>query len=210
MSYKSKLKYILLKIVIVLFIFLTSFYLFYHQSISDGEFFRADLPVHIETSVSGKGYSFLHRIFEFLYNITGNTVLIAFFLACLMVFTLFVTAILLKCILEMDNTKMSFWGILLISSSFLFISSIYIPRYFAVFYRAPNYGVVCTQPWHNSTYFAMRLFATIVMTVFISIDSHYLNGINLREWIIFVIALTLVNSVKANFLLLLRLLCSAF
>ncbi len=85
---------------------------------------------------------------------------------------------------------------LTISTGLIFLSGLYIPYIYPYYYV----GGVGTQPWHNSTYYGMRLFALAYLFVFFRVWPGYMDGINKKEWIKMAVFLMLSTAFKPNFL----------
>ncbi len=62
-------------------------------------------------------------------------------------------------------------------------------------------GVQEANEWHNSTYLFMKLIGMLVILLYFEIKGTYLNKIETKNYIFFVILLILVNAIKPNFIL---------
>lgn len=186
-----------LNVILLAVIFVSTCFLFWHYAISDGSLYLSDLPAHIYSGITGTGYSLMSDIFRLLYTVYPHNISIAVGLAGITVSTVFASAYFMKVISARMGIESDISQWIVLSSSALFITSIYIPYFYPYFYI----GVLTTQPWHNSTYLLMRLFGTFVMALYFQIESHYLMVIEWKEWIIFTMLLTLVNYAKPNFIL---------
>ena len=166
--------------------------------------FVSDFPAHISSAVTENGYSFMHILLKFTFNIFKNLTAISVLMSVITVLTVFVAAYLFKTIIKtVSNGKYNtdtfrFYAFSIVLSALsLFISNIYIPEYWEHYYVGQS---TVTQPWHNSTYILMRLFALAVLAVYFVIQQrYYKQKISVGYYIVFLILLALTNFAKPNF-----------
>lgn len=185
-------EYIVL-LIVCLFLFLVMMQLFYRQSIKFEGRYQSDLPAHIEFALEGRGYSLLYWLIGVFYRITNNTLLVAASEALMIVITFFLTGKLFQLLLESQSYAKSVF--LAIPSTFL--TSIYLPLLWQHYYKQS----LITQPYHNITYYGMRVFAVCVMIFFTQMLNGYLKKISWKNWILLSFFLMLSTAVKPNFLL---------
>lgn len=201
-------------------VFCSVSYLTYRMSLSDGVTFFSDYVTHIMTVVednTSSAYSLMSLLFRILYNITGNTILISLFIGALVCLTGWAIRKALVVILRLqdktdncislyqnDENYKLFLGFL--SFGLIFLSALYIPK------RAPFYlqavphdiiivGSLITQPWHNSTYVAMRLFAILSFISFVQLLEEDSGRVNPKSLIRFFVLLLITNLFKPNFVI---------
>ena len=194
------------RIIMILFFVMTAvygalcLYLYYNQSVQpaikdvSAAQFESDLPYHISMVIDdGWYYSFTAFIYVALYYIAGkSTVLIAVFLAAVSAATIIVTEKLLTAF-GIKNKGITCGG--------AFVLNMLMPFYirWAGMYRYVSYQ--SGNVWHNSTYQCMKLVALICMLLFIKWDKRVANeGIKLKEWIVFSLALAVCTGIKPSFL----------
>lgn len=212
--------------VLGLWVFCSVFYLTYKMTVSDDVLFFADYRVHILEAIGaypGVGiYSLMSVCLKLLYNITGNTLMISLFisvLVCLTGLAIRKALTVILCLqdgadhriestsslpyLNDENYKMF---LTFLSFSLLFLSALYIPK------RAPFYildgmhdfgyrSALITQPWHNSTYMAMRLFAILSFLSFVQLMQEDSSRVNPKSLIRFFVLLLITNLFKPNFVI---------
>jgi len=176
-------------------------YLYYKQSIQTTDknisivrLFESDLPFHISMVIDdGWYYSITALIYLALYNIAGkSTVLIAVFLAAVTVGTVLVTEKILST-LGIKKKALSCGGAIILNM----VMPFYIK--WAGMYRYLSYQ--SGNVWHNSTYQCMKLAALVCMLLFIKYDKKAISdGIKVKEWISFALALAVCTGIKPSFL----------
>lgn len=184
-------KFTLFVIVLGLFAILT--YLFYMQSLKLNNGYRSDLPAHIVFAQTGRGYSALYQFMGFVYNFGKGTWAIAVLESLIVVLTILLSGRLLK----MLAPSLNYVEATLISLPISFLTGMYIPGIYEHYYIQQ----LVTQPYHNITYYGMRLFAVCVFIAFFEIFEGYLEKIKWKYWVGTAIFLLLSTSVKPNFLL---------
>lgn len=185
-------KYLVCTIALVLFGIFS--WLFYRQAVVyDGKYW-SDLPDHIRLAVAKRGYSVLYYIIGELYRISkGRVWIIAMFESLMVILTWLLSGKMICELLE----EVKFERACMIALPFLFLSGICLPYIHSFFYRRQ----LITQPYHNITYYGMRLFAVCVMIVFINVFKRYLERISVKEWFLLSLFLALSTAIKPNFFL---------
>lgn len=183
---------ILLGIVgIILFISFTV--LFYRQAVKYDNIYSSDLPAHIKFAVEGRGYSLLYFFIGLIYKITGGVFFIAVFESLMIVFTWLISGgLICRLFKGVPFSIGCFIGVPII-----FLTGIYLPGIYEYFYSNQLVG----QPWHNITYFGMRLFAVLSMLIFTKVIDTYTRKNEGKNWILLTIFLALSTAVKPSFLL---------
>lgn len=190
--------------------FSTSFVTYQMIENYDTYYYTSDYPKHIELALNGVGYSLTDLILQFCYIYVPIKQVFPIFSGIVVALTgIIIKKIFEYCIgTELISKPEVYVLVVTISYSFLFLSSIYIPNR-APFYeqRDLNNEVLVlehtrvfsfmTQPWHNPTYLPMRLFGMVTILLFFKIwDSQ----VKKKHFIILLIALTLTNLFKPNFI----------
>ncbi|MCI7726729.1 MAG: hypothetical protein MSH58_06270 [Clostridiales bacterium] len=214
-------------VILGLWVFCSVSYLTYRMTVSDGVTFGSDYVAHILAAIGASSecatYSLMSICMKLLYSITGNTIMISLFMGALVCLTGLairraLTVILclqdggadqriecsssLPCLND-ENRKMF---LTFLSFSLLFLSALYIPE------RAPFYlrfvqpdveflGSLITQPWHNSTYIAMRLFAILSFLSFVQLLEEDSSRVNPKSIVRFFVLLLITNLFKPNFVI---------
>ncbi len=170
----------------VMFLCLSS--LFYEQAMGT---YHSDLRLHIKYATSSKGYSVLYWIMGVLNNCTGGKINIVMLDSILVV----ATWLLLGELIRLISKGFSFFTSALISFPVTFISGIYIPFVYEKFYS----GQLITQPYHNITYYGMRLAAVAAMIFFFKIFEYHIKHIKWQHWLGLSLCLAISTSVKPSF-----------
>ncbi len=197
---------LLYKVIIAVFnavmlsgVFYTSYHLF-HKLIFTKNY--SDIYIHVKTVIdyNMKGYSLMTVLIKSLYSLTQSKDSIAVMLAVAVVLTVFAVNYLMYVLFKLYGKEkwFSFWRFLPISATTVFISSIYVVKYYEHYYCD---FVTSTQPWHNTTYILMRLFAVMAVAMYFLIESTYLKKINFGYAVVFTVSLLFANSVKPNFII---------
>ncbi|MDD5883262.1 MAG: hypothetical protein PUD70_04160 [Firmicutes bacterium] len=202
------------------------FYLTYEMTVSDDVLFLADYKMHILAAIGAEPglatYSFMAVCLKLLYSITGNTLMISLFisvLVCLTGFAIRKALMVILCLqdgaehrikstsslpyLTDENCKLF---LTFLSFSLLFLSALYIPKRapFYLLFELDTYGywsALITQPWHNSTYMPMRLFAILSFLSFVQLMREDSSRVNPKSLIRFFILLLITNLFKPNFVI---------
>lgn len=188
---KKSLIQTLIIIVISVGMFAALSYLFYSQIHLTNNLYYSDLREHIRFAVQDRGYSALYRIMNVVYRIFNTENAIAFFESLIVVATWLGAGYLVTVLYK---NKSYFEG-LLIALPTTFVTGIYIPYIYEYFYRRQLVG----QPYHNITYYGMRLFAVFAMIVFCKMFENYLQNIKWTHWVLVTVLLALSTSVKPSF-----------
>ncbi len=190
-------------------LFILSYLVFMRQV--DGKFVYSDVVLHIEYALKGEEmYSITPLAIRAAYNMAGGRGVAVLF-SFLVILAVFTTALFIReCIGEGDDEgRPSYWGAILLAVPFLFMTGIFIPRFFETYYLGADISSlgnpfsICAQPWHNSTYLSMRMFAPLVLLEFIRIERKLKAGdkVPVWEWVLMALFLTLTNACKPNFYL---------
>lgn len=188
-------------IIATIAVFLLTRKLFYNQ-IAFQSNYVSDLAAQVDTAINGgEIYSITAIFMNLSYRIRGYAGIVAF-LGLIVALTMWANAWFVKRLLEQKSSdcKWDLSLIFLIAASAIFLSSIYIPRFYSVFY---NSGDGCytdfTQPYHGATYLVMRFFSVLTLMMYFKIEKDYLKKISLKDLAIFFVLLVLVNAAKPNF-----------
>lgn len=179
---------------IVLFILYTV--LFYRQAVRYNGVYFSDLPTHIELSVNGGSYSFLFFIMGMICRLSWGNVAVAMFESGLIILTFLLAEKYTRTQFRISSSMA-----VCISAGMLFLSSIYIPEVYPYFYCAGGMErTLITQPWHNITYFGMRLFSVPVFFHTLDILERYRTHFTWKDWLSLAFPLLLGAAIKPNFL----------
>lgn len=181
-----------LKHAIPLVVFLLAACLF-HCQVAEPYVYRSDIRLHIKYALAGEGYSLMALALRWLVGLFGNSPAwpIAIFEAFLVAGAYYPMMGICRKIVQNE------WVACAIAGGLFFWSSICIPFVSPFFYQN---GIV-TQPWHNSTYLGMRLFAAVVMYWLFDVLPRYAEHLTFGEWIKLALSLTLATLMKPNFLM---------
>lgn len=168
---------------------------FFAMAIGISELYPSDSPQHIYYGSRLEGYS-LESIF--IYGVSRMTgyPLLQFVFAVAETAVVLLTWMLTQKLID-HYFSINRWIILGIATGLLFLSSIYIPKFYPYFYRYS----LGTQSWHNSTQFGMRFLAVAFLYVFFGVYPHYLEGISVKQWFELAGLLMLSTLCKPNFML---------
>ena len=184
------------------------FILFYsYVSISFLGKYNSDIKDHIDMSYLGIFYSLMGTIIKMILTLSGDyaSILISILLSSFIIFSIFETEKIINYLLEKFRIKINKDICFFISICLIFITAIYIPGYspivFGKFFTKNKILItsMSAQPWHNTTYIGMRLFALQVMYKYMYILIE--NDIKFKDYVEFLILLLLVNAVKPNFII---------
>ena len=182
------------KLIYIVLIFCTSYYLFYNQAFTVNRLiYLSDLPDHIALALAGNSYSFMYIIMGTILKLPGDVFVLLALETLLVLGAGWIGYLLLKELLSDEKKDIAFF----VAFTLLFLTSIYLPKVFEWYYA----GTFVTQPWHNITYIGMRFFALWTMYNFFKIYRDYLEGISFKEWLKVAIPLLLATAIKPNFLL---------
>lgn len=150
----------------------------------------SDLPAHIRFGIEGRGYSLLYIIIGVLARTFGYEA-VCVFESVLVVLTWY-------CAVRLIEKVSGFYSIvsLYVSLGLIFLTTINLPGIYGFYYT----GSIITQPWHNITYIAMRLFAVLTVSCFIDLYKNYPGCVRLRDYALVSIFLFLSACMKPNFL----------
>ncbi|MBQ7047410.1 MAG: hypothetical protein IJN86_00510 [Clostridia bacterium] len=192
--YKLKRINPIAKVLIIVVIGLIIFYLlsslFYSQATARRGY-SSDLKEHIKYAIADKGYSALYSFMGKLYEIFESVICIAILEALMVIATWLLTA---KFITMVAKETDFFMGALF-AIPIVFLCAVAVPILYPKFYS----GQLVTQPYHNITFYGMRLFALIAMMCLYKVFDNYLNKIKPAYWIAIALSLALSTSVKPSF-----------
>lgn len=190
----SKSKKIALLLIFLVFI---SSYLLFVQLLSGN--LEGDFVAHLANAKEEYYYSLIIVLMKIGINITDKYIYLnSILMSIIIILTIWSCYSFIHYVLfDLLNTKINKHTIFFVSVFMLFVCKICIPVLSPFFY-VKSY---VTQPWHNSTYICMRLFAVLALIYFIKIQSHYLEHLEYKELIIFTILLTITNYSKPNFII---------
>lgn len=182
---------------IAILCYLLCFFLFYYLfSMQAQGIFKSDLAMHINTALSGQGYSLLNAMYRLIYWMTHSVKAICIVLSILTLTVAVIIGWFMKKFLD-NSVQMQSGKACLLGLAMLFICHIYIPVISPFFYSNSH----VTQPWHNQTYSLMRLGGLLTLVMYIKIEKNYLIKIKWKDAIIFTLLLTVTNALKPNFFL---------
>ena len=206
----------LLGLLLFMWTFFSATYVTYRMLLSDGITFRADYVDHLRMALENEGYSLMNIVFRVFHNSQNYNIYIALFMGMLVAFAgqaivfVFNTVINIESIDDILFKEKIHDIIYILSYSFIFISAINIPQKSPFYMLSDSEGhyVVAgdtivssfmTQPWHNCTYIAMRLFGLLSVGLFARIV--FRNEKTNVNYICLFITFLLANAFKPNFIL---------
>lgn len=159
----------------------------------------SDYPSHIDAALAGHGYSLMSIIICAVMKIFNSNEVLTGVMTLIQIITIIGITWLLKVTIEVvSKVKIKFVYLIIIAASTIFLTNMYIPEYWPHYYVSQT---SLTQPWHNSTYLLMRMFAVYLMSVFILVQKNYTCKMKASLLILFTILLILVNWAKPNFII---------
>ncbi len=176
------------------FVFFTSLILFYRYIYVLS---TSDYPAHIRHALRGKGYSLITILFPLLHRLTDSNILIVLLMSVFVVLTVLATVQFIYRILLSMGYQTDFYCLIPISCSLLYFSKLCIPEWSQYFFQ----DSFTTQPWHNSTSIAMRLFGIAALLYYFLIQKEYLEKIEWKDCLLFTVMLSLTNLSKPNMFL---------
>ena len=183
---------------VTLVMFSPAFFLFYQYAMAEeGGRYYSDLILHIGSGRKGGGYSLLTKMLYLIISFDDNMLWIGLFLALVIMCTIVGIYWMINCFLKYYAIELDKKIVYLVSIMLIFVCNIYIPELFPFFYK----GTACTQPWHNAPYILMRMFAIPTFALYIKMEKKYLDKIEWKDWIFFLVLLTLGNWAKPSFLI---------
>lgn len=175
-----------------------SAFLFYMQSIRYHGGYVSDTYLYVEMSKEKHGVRLITWIFNFLYNIKGNTIGIAIYMAFVIVGIVLINRVLIKQYVEQDGIILQDDALAKIGSLILlWTGSMYIP----VIHEALYKGSWCTFAWHSPTQQLMILCALISLYLFLKIYENYMEHISPAKWLGLMIASIISVWAKPSFML---------
>ncbi len=159
--------------------------------------FESDTAVHVDFAVNKHYYHSLAAfIYLFLSLFKFSDILIALVLAIATSITVFFTFKLLKAFNKHFKGE--------VNDNVLYAVSFFANFTMGFYLKAANkqhyIGYENANMWHNSTYVFMRLFAVLTIIVFLRLYSSYKEKVNMKDFFLFTLLLTLTTGFKASFL----------
>jgi len=196
----------LFKIIFYIFILIYTislFFLYYNQlQYPITGRFESDTAVHVDFAVNKHYY---HSLAAFIYLFFSlfkhSSILIAILLALITSLTVFATYKLLKAFNEHFKGNLS--------DNVLFVVSFFANFVMGFYIKSANkqhyIGYENANMWHNSTYIFMRFFSVLTILVFLKLYLEYKEKINVKDYLLFTLLLTVTTGFKASFLTVLQL-----
>lgn len=153
--------------------------IFYRQSIRYNGKYPSDTQYYVNDSKDHPGARLISYIFHYLYKASGDSRLIAVYMALVVVATVLVNYLIIKYMLKRWGKDTRRVTIQAASIAMLFTGSIYIPGILPYFYKK----AWTTYAWHSPTQHTMMLFALLALLMFIKIYDGYLDKINIWQWL---------------------------
>ncbi len=189
----SKLK----AVITLLFAFAVSFVLIYrYVFVLNPQ--NSDYLIHFYAAIVSGGYSLVFFLIPPFYQITGSYLGDVFLISLFIVFTVPACALFIRKLLKFMQIEYDFYDLFPISCSLLFLCKLCIPEISPDYYK---HNAFVTQPWHNSTYIAMRLFGILTVMLYYQIQKDYRKKIDLKQCAVFTLLLFLTNFSKPNFII---------
>lgn len=191
MKDKKELK--IVNIISTIILFLTVFYLMNKYV---NKVFASDYPSHINHSLRGDSYSLIALPIVVFCGFMNSRTLFAVFMSIVILLTIMACGFFVKRITRIMNTNINS-KLLIVPLSTIFICKICIPEWSPLYYQAS----LSTQPWHNSTFTLMRMFAIISLYLFFKIQKKYDNKVYFKDLFVFTLILFLTNFAKPSFIM---------
>lgn len=187
-------------------LYAASTFMFYRQSIRFNGGYEADTSLYVDMSIDDRGIRLIKWIFHYLYNLTGNTVLIAVYMGAVVVCTALANYAVFRWYMRWDAQHRG--GVLRdearerlyaqAASLLMFVTgSMYLPVIHARFYK----GSWCTYAWHSPTQQLMILFAMLSLLLFLKIYENYMDRIDPKLWVGLMITSLISVWAKPSFML---------
>jgi len=183
--------------VFIIFLSSTMTAMFFGMALNPDSFYFSDSALHIASGSVLQGYG-LESIFVYLCSLIFKYPFLQLIFALyemILIMITWKTAILLMG---------RFFGTLtdceklIISTGLIFLSGIYVPIVHSLFYI----NSLGTQPWHNSTFFGMRLFGLLYIYELLDVfPTYYVERISLKKGIKMAAFLAVSTLFKPNFLI---------
>lgn len=191
---RQRIKINLMQMALVVLMAFCFSLLFYRQAIFYLGKYPSDLPDHINISLEKTSYSLLFIVIKLLIAIFKNYYVIGLLEGIVVALSWLFSAIFIEKYFQLNK-----YISMIIAFGLLFLTSVYVPNVYEYFYK---YTVI-TQPWHNITYNAMRLFAILTFHFFVDMFRKHKNQniIDKKDWIAVCSFLLIATSIKPNFLM---------
>lgn len=192
-----KISYVSLVCIISIFLSSTLTAMFFGMAINPEGFYFSDSVLHIESGSIMQGYG-LESIFVYICSRLFKYPFLQLVFALYEMVLILITWRIALLFMKRYFSALTECERLIISTGLIFLSGIYVPALHSLFYI----NSLGTQPWHNSTFFGMRLFGLLyiyeLMEVF---PNYYDNGISLNKGIKLAVFLAVSTLFKPNFLI---------
>lgn len=186
-------------------LYAASTFMFYRQTIRFNGGYEADTSLYVNMSMDDRGVRLIKWIYHYLYNLTGNTVLIAVYMGAVVVCTALANYAVFRWYLRWNRERKALKAAAQGAETFsaasaapltaaeearervyaqaasliMFVTgSMYLPVIHARFYRASW----CTYAWHSPTQQLMILFAMLSLLLFLRIYENYMDRIDPKMW----------------------------
>lgn len=184
-------------------LYAASTFMFYRQSIRYNGGYEADTSLYVDMAIDDRGVRLIKWIYHYLYNLTGNTVLIALYMGVVVVCTALANYMVLRWYMGRraeagGGSEQTARIYAQAASLVMFVTgSMYLPGIHETMYRASW----CTYAWHSPTQQLMILFAMISLYLFLKIYESYMESISPKLWIALMITSLISVWAKPSFML---------
>lgn len=183
---------------LVVMLYAVSTFMFYRQTIRYNDGYKADTSIYVNMSREKHGVRLITWIYNWLYNITDNTVLIAVYMGLVIAITVLVNYAVVRWYLRYSGHEdVPRVYPQAVSLMLLFTGSMYLPVLHARFYKASW----CTYAWHSPTQQLMIMFAMLSLLMFLTIYENYMEHISPALWIGLMITSIMSVWAKPSFML---------
>ncbi len=178
---------------------MASTFLFYMQSIRYNGGYVSDTYLYVEMSKEQHGVRLITWIFNFLYNLGGNTIGIAIYMGLVIVGILFMNCALIRLYhskdgIVSDNNRLPAE---LAALLMFYTGSMYIPYIHENVYKSSW----CTFAWHSPTQQLMIFCALISLYLFVRIYENYMEHISPAMWLGLMVSTVISVWAKPSFML---------
>lgn len=168
-------------------------FLYYHMCLPEAGSYHSDLPAHIESGVTGRGYSLLEILYKYICEAGVGSKVIPVLLMLLTLGAIFLSYCLMRQIFPEGNP--------VLLQLLAFAANLEMPLYLPSLNAHQNMGLQTGSMWHNDTYLGMRFFGLLVLWIYFRHQESYRDTFRIKQWLAFAAALFLANFMKPNFLL---------
>lgn len=168
-------------------------FLYYHMCLPEAGKYHSDLPAHIESGMTGRGYSLLEILYKYICMAGVGSKVIPILLMLLTLAGIYLSFRLMRQIFPEGDP--------LILQLLAFAANLEMPLYLPFIHPYWNMGLQTGSMWHNDTYLGMRAFGLLVLLIYFKHQESYKETFKGGQWVAFAAALFLANFMKPNFLL---------